>query len=38
MTAKDTAQLLDQADVLARESEAAIEKARRVKRGEQPSK
>ena len=35
-TAKESAQARDRADVLARESEAAIEESRRVKRGEQP--
>jgi hypothetical protein len=33
-TAKDSAQLRDRADVLAREAEAVIEESRRVKRGE----
>jgi hypothetical protein len=36
-TPKESAQLRDQADVLAREAETGIEKARRLKRGEQPS-
>ena len=35
-TAKDSAQLHDQADVLAREAETLIEQSRRVKRGERP--
>jgi hypothetical protein len=35
-TSKDSAQLRDRADVLAREAEAIIEEARRVKRGEPP--
>src|SRR5262249_6117941 len=35
-TAKESAQLRDQAQVLRAESEEAIEKARRAQRGEQP--
>src|SRR5262245_15741353 len=36
LTSKHSAQLLDRADVVARESEEAIEKARRAKRREPP--
>src|SRR5262245_8752436 len=38
LTAKESAQLRDEADVISRESEVARERARQVKRGEQPGK